>query len=177
MRMGQWPRLRTGIRDTDPGYFALVMATGIVSAAVRLDGAGRLAAVLLAAGVVAYALLVLAYGWRLAGVPPGLPSRPPLTPAPRCSAFCTFSRWLARRSLRLPRAGRDRRPSRPGGAVAACRRRHVGYRCCSPSERGATWSAGCRCPYEPGLWGIVFPVGMYGWRAMSWVPPWDCHGW
>jgi Voltage-dependent anion channel len=66
MRMGRWLRLRTWIRDLDPGYFALVMATGIVSAAVRLDGAGRLAVVLLAAAVVCYLILVVAYGWRLA---------------------------------------------------------------------------------------------------------------
>jgi len=39
---GPWPRLRAGIRDLNPGYFALVMATGIVSQATRLDGAARL---------------------------------------------------------------------------------------------------------------------------------------
>ncbi len=62
-----WPRLRSGIRDLNPGYFALVMATGIVSQAMRLEGAASLSGFLLAAGIVAYVLLVIAYGWRLAG--------------------------------------------------------------------------------------------------------------
>jgi hypothetical protein len=33
------PALEAGIRDLNPGYFALVMATGIVSRAVRPDAA------------------------------------------------------------------------------------------------------------------------------------------
>jgi tellurite resistance protein TehA-like permease len=61
-----WPRLQAGIRGLNPGYFALVMATGIVSTAMHLDGAASLSAVLLVAGIVAYALLVAGYGWRLA---------------------------------------------------------------------------------------------------------------
>jgi hypothetical protein len=36
------------IRTLDPGYFALVMATGIVSRAVAADGAPRLSGILLA---------------------------------------------------------------------------------------------------------------------------------
>lgn len=40
------------------------MATGIVSVAMRLDGAGRLSAILLGVGMAAY-LLLAAYGWRL----------------------------------------------------------------------------------------------------------------
>lgn len=68
MRMGSWwPRLRAGIRDLNPGYFALVMATGIVSQAMRLDGAAALSGFLLGAGIVAYVVLLIAYGWRLAG--------------------------------------------------------------------------------------------------------------
>ncbi len=62
-----WPRLRAGIRDLNPGYFALVMATGIVSQAMRLAGAASLSGFLLGAGIVAYLLLVVAYGWRMAG--------------------------------------------------------------------------------------------------------------
>ncbi|MGH3069339.1 MAG: tellurite resistance/C4-dicarboxylate transporter family protein [Streptosporangiaceae bacterium] len=60
-------RLRAAIRDLNPGYFALVMATGIVSKAMRLDGAARLSGLLLGAGIVAYVLLAVAYAWRLAG--------------------------------------------------------------------------------------------------------------
>ena len=32
-------RLRTAVHDADPGIFALVMATSIVSRAMQLDGA------------------------------------------------------------------------------------------------------------------------------------------
>jgi tellurite resistance protein TehA-like permease len=67
MMMGSWrPRLLAGIRDLNPGYLALVMATGIVSQAMRLEGAATLSGALLGAGIVAYVLLVIAYGWRLA---------------------------------------------------------------------------------------------------------------
>ena len=62
-----WLRLRAAIRDLNSGYFALVMATGIVSKAMRLDGAARLSGLLLGAGIVAYVLLAVAYAWRLAG--------------------------------------------------------------------------------------------------------------
>jgi hypothetical protein len=53
-----------GLRDLSPGYFALVMATGIVSRAAYLDGFSFLAAVLLAVAAAAYVVLVAAYGWR-----------------------------------------------------------------------------------------------------------------
>src|SRR5262249_1706096 len=53
------------IRDLNPGYFALVMATGIVSKAMRLDGADALSGALLGATIVAYVLLAAAYAWRL----------------------------------------------------------------------------------------------------------------
>jgi hypothetical protein len=43
MRMRSWwPALRAVIRDLNPGYFALVMTTGIVSRPMSLDGASRL---------------------------------------------------------------------------------------------------------------------------------------
>jgi tellurite resistance protein TehA-like permease len=61
------PVLRAAIRDLSPGYFALVMATGIVSRAVGSDGSARLSGFLLALTIVCYAVLVVAYGWRLAG--------------------------------------------------------------------------------------------------------------
>jgi tellurite resistance protein TehA-like permease len=63
---GAFPaRLRSGIRDLDPSYFALVMATGIVSVAVDQDGATSLSAVMLVVAIVGYVALVVAYGWRL----------------------------------------------------------------------------------------------------------------
>jgi len=58
-------RLQSGIKHLDPGYFALVMATGIVSAAVSAEGATSLSAILLGLTTVCYLVLVVAYGWRL----------------------------------------------------------------------------------------------------------------
>ena len=67
VRMRSWREgLRREVRDLNPGYFALVMATGIVSKAVLLDDAATLSGALLGAGLVAYVLLVAAYAWRLA---------------------------------------------------------------------------------------------------------------
>jgi hypothetical protein len=68
MRMRSWwPALRAAIRDLNPGYFALVMTTGIVSRAMSLDGASRLSGFLLRTGIVACVLLAAAYTWRFAG--------------------------------------------------------------------------------------------------------------
>jgi tellurite resistance protein TehA-like permease len=61
------PAIEAGIRDLNPGYFAIVMATGIVSRAVGADGSARLSGILLGLTIACYALLVVAYGWRLAG--------------------------------------------------------------------------------------------------------------
>lgn len=58
--------LQRAVRDLDPAYFALVMATGIVSQAMRLDGAGALSGALLAAGIAAYLILAAASAWRFA---------------------------------------------------------------------------------------------------------------
>lgn len=63
-------RLRTGIRHLFPGYFALVMATGIVSVAVGADGAAGLSAALLVLGIVCYLVLLACYIWRFAGYRP-----------------------------------------------------------------------------------------------------------
>lgn len=60
------PLLRAGIRDLNPGYFALVMATGIVSVAVDTAGAGWLSAILLWLTIGCFLVLAVAYGWRLA---------------------------------------------------------------------------------------------------------------
>ena len=57
-------RLRSGISELDPGYFALVMATGIVSVAVGAAGAPGLSAVMLGLTIACYLVLVAAYGWR-----------------------------------------------------------------------------------------------------------------
>jgi tellurite resistance protein TehA-like permease len=80
--------LRRAVRDLDPGCFAVVMATGIVSQAMRLDGAGALSAALLVTAIAAYAVLVAASVWRLVAYRAGF-----LADAsdPGCSfAFYTF---------------------------------------------------------------------------------------
>ncbi len=56
--------LTAGIRELDPGYFAFVMATGIISAAVSGEGLPWLSGVLLGIAVVAYPVLVVCYAWR-----------------------------------------------------------------------------------------------------------------
>jgi tellurite resistance protein TehA-like permease len=62
-----WWRLTAAVRDLNPGYLGLVMATGIVARAVSLDGAATLAGFLLALAVIAFVLLVAVYAWRLIG--------------------------------------------------------------------------------------------------------------
>jgi tellurite resistance protein TehA-like permease len=65
----RWAWLRPAIRNLDPSYFGLVMATGIVSEGMRLDGAAALSGVLLGIAVVAYVALAVIYAWRLAEYP------------------------------------------------------------------------------------------------------------
>lgn len=56
---------RAGIANLHPGYFALVMATGIVSIAMRDQHAFGLSVVLLWLAGIEYAVLVALNGWRL----------------------------------------------------------------------------------------------------------------
>ena len=49
------------LRDMNPGYFALAMATGIVSRAAYLDGATLLAGIQLAVAAAVYLVLVAAW--------------------------------------------------------------------------------------------------------------------
>jgi tellurite resistance protein TehA-like permease len=68
------PRLRLSgadlplraVRDADPRCFAMVMATGIVSVALRLTDNRDLSAVLLWVSIAAFAVLVVASAWRIA---------------------------------------------------------------------------------------------------------------
>lgn len=57
-------RVSAWVATLDPGYFALVMATGIVSIGCRLLGHGALAEVLLAATVAGFVILLAAYVTR-----------------------------------------------------------------------------------------------------------------
>lgn len=53
------------LRDLSPGYFALVMATGIVSGGLRIEGWHAAAIVLLWIGCVAFGLLLAGTLWRV----------------------------------------------------------------------------------------------------------------
>lgn len=59
--------MRQQIRTLDPGYFALVMATGIVSVAASYLGLHRTSAVLLVVAGVSWVLLAIGYSWRALG--------------------------------------------------------------------------------------------------------------
>ena len=65
--LGRW---RAAARDLFPGYFAVVMATGILSIAADTDGASRLSAALLVVCVLCYLVLAALSGWRLASYRP-----------------------------------------------------------------------------------------------------------
>ena len=67
MTESRWRGLRSAVRGLDPGYFGLVMATGIVSQSMKLDGATRLSGILLGIAILAYLVLAVLYAWRLAG--------------------------------------------------------------------------------------------------------------
>src|SRR3954452_23325230 len=57
------------VRDLYPGYFALVMATGICSPGLRDIGQPTASAVLLIVALVGFVVLSVALGWRLARHP------------------------------------------------------------------------------------------------------------
>jgi tellurite resistance protein TehA-like permease len=58
-------RLRREVRDLNPGYCALVMATAIVSTGLGQFGQRALSDILLVVGCVAFVVLLAAYAWRL----------------------------------------------------------------------------------------------------------------
>lgn len=60
-------RVQAGVRGLFPGYFALVMATGIVSTALLADGSTGLSVALLIVAIICYLVLLAAYGWRFTG--------------------------------------------------------------------------------------------------------------
>lgn len=65
MKSGALERLRAAVGGLAPGYFALVMATGIVSSGLRLDGAVWLSDSLLVVAAAAFVALVVLNIWRL----------------------------------------------------------------------------------------------------------------
>ena len=68
-RLGRLTVVRGAVRTLAPGYFALVMATGIVSIGMRLAGLDILSAVLMWLTAATYAILVVLFGWRLVAYP------------------------------------------------------------------------------------------------------------
>jgi Voltage-dependent anion channel len=58
-------RVRGAVRTLNPGYLALVMATGIVSVAMSEHGVPGLSLALLWLAAACYAVLVVLYAWRL----------------------------------------------------------------------------------------------------------------
>jgi tellurite resistance protein TehA-like permease len=59
-------RVRTAVRGLTPGYFALVMGTGIVSVGMVLEGFTLLSRILLAICAAGFVLLLILNAWRLA---------------------------------------------------------------------------------------------------------------
>ncbi len=57
--------MRRAVQGLAPGYFALVMATGILSVGMHLEGSDALSSVLLVVCSVAFVVLLVLTGWRL----------------------------------------------------------------------------------------------------------------
>ena len=81
--------MRARIRTLDPGCFALVMATGIVSIDAQQHAMPRLARALLALNIVAYAVLLVLTGLRIASAWREL--RADFTNPARGAGFLTFA--------------------------------------------------------------------------------------
>lgn len=64
MERAELTRLEVAVQGLTPGYFALVMGTGIVSVGLNLLGARALSLVLMVIAAVAYALLLALNVWR-----------------------------------------------------------------------------------------------------------------
>src|SRR5690606_3748825 len=58
-------RLRPAARGLTPGYFALVMASGIISVGMQLEGRTTLSALLLLVCAAAFVVLLALTAWRL----------------------------------------------------------------------------------------------------------------
>ncbi|WP_228265935.1 tellurite resistance/C4-dicarboxylate transporter family protein [Microlunatus elymi] len=65
MTTGLRDRADVAIRGLNPGYFALVMASGIISTGLHLGGFQVLSLVLMIIDLIAYVILLLLTGWRL----------------------------------------------------------------------------------------------------------------
>lgn len=57
-------RISAMVEKLTPGYFALVMASGIISLGLKLVGVEAISTALFAVSGVAYAVLCVLHGWR-----------------------------------------------------------------------------------------------------------------
>jgi len=57
-------RIHGALRSLSPGYFAMVMTTGVVSVGLRTEGYDTLSDILLGLAVAGFAVLVVLNGWR-----------------------------------------------------------------------------------------------------------------
>lgn len=69
MTDGLWRRVRHAVHGLTPGYFALVMSSGIISVGMRLDGYIALSVLLLVVCVFSFVVLVVLTAWRLVAYP------------------------------------------------------------------------------------------------------------
>jgi len=91
------------VRDLDPGAFALVMATGICSVALRDVGQALASTALLVIAVASFAVLGAAFAWRLARYPRRVLTD--LTAPDRTFAFLTIVAACGVLGVRLAEAG------------------------------------------------------------------------
>ena len=61
-------RVHRAVEGLTPGYFALVMATGILSVGMQLEGFDILSTVLLGVCCTSFVVLLALTGWRLGRV-------------------------------------------------------------------------------------------------------------
>ena len=96
------------VRALDPGCFAFVMATGIVSVALLRAGQPQASAVLLVIALAGLAVLLAASAWRAAAFPAAL--RADLLAPARAFAFFTLvaAAWLVTFAALLATAARYR---------------------------------------------------------------------
>ncbi|HEX5496624.1 MAG TPA: tellurite resistance/C4-dicarboxylate transporter family protein [Mycobacteriales bacterium] len=94
------------VRTLLPGYFALVMATGIVSIGMRVHGRHALSTALLWLAGFCYAVLVVLTGWRLVGHRAAV--RADLADPSRAFGFFTFVAGTDVVAVRLAVAGHHR---------------------------------------------------------------------
>jgi tellurite resistance protein TehA-like permease len=91
------------VSTLNPGYFALVMGTGILSIGMNNHHRVVLSAILLWLAVISYAILLVLHGWRLAAFRPQLAGD--FTDARRGFGFFTFVAGTDVLGVRLAAAG------------------------------------------------------------------------